>query len=148
MIPSSVASIYDGAFYGCNGLKTVRVAAGDTERVKAMIADSYSGIDVDSLTFVEMLADGGPYKETVDGIEWTFMVEFGMARVGGYDWEDDYYWYLAISGETLGAITIPSKLGDCPVTSIESFAFAGCIGLTSVTIPDGVTSIGDYAFWE
>ena len=27
------------------------------------------------------------------------------------------------------------------------YAFRGCIGLTSITIPDSVTSIGDGAFW-
>ena len=32
------------------------------------------------------------------------------------------------------------------VTSIEDYAFYGCSGLTSVVIPDGVTSIGWYAF--
>ena len=38
---------------------------------------------------------------------------------------------------------IPS---DGSVTSI-SYAFSGCTGLTSITIPDSVTSIDDYAFW-
>ena len=32
------------------------------------------------------------------------------------------------------------------MTSIGSYAFYGCFGLTSVTIGSGVTSIGDYAF--
>jgi hypothetical protein len=32
------------------------------------------------------------------------------------------------------------------VTSIESWTFANCTGLTSVTIPDSVTSIGGSAF--
>ena len=36
-------------------------------------------------------------------------------------------------------------IGDC-VTSIGSYAFYGCSSLTSVTIPDGLTSISDYAF--
>ena len=31
---------------------------------------------------------------------------------------------------------------------IESSAFLGCHGLTSITIPDGVTSIEDYTFNE
>ena len=32
------------------------------------------------------------------------------------------------------------------VTSIGDWAFSDCIGLTSITIPDSVTSIGDWAF--
>ena len=38
--------------------------------------------------------------------------------------------------------TIPNS-----VTSIGDYAFYCCTGLTSVTIPDSVTSIGDYAFY-
>ena len=32
------------------------------------------------------------------------------------------------------------------MTSIRSKAFYGCISLTSITLPNSVTSIGDYAF--
>ena len=41
----------------------------------------------------------------------------------------------------LTSITIPNS-----VTSIGKWAFQGCSGLTSVTIPNSVTSIGDLAF--
>ena len=41
----------------------------------------------------------------------------------------------------LTSITIPES-----VTSIGSWAFSGCSGLTSITIPDSVTSIGNNAF--
>ena len=41
----------------------------------------------------------------------------------------------------LTSVTIPNS-----VTSIGDYAFSDCSGLTSVTIPNSVTSIGDYAF--
>ena len=41
----------------------------------------------------------------------------------------------------LTSITIPNS-----VTSIENYAFDGCSGLTSITIPNSVTSIGVSAF--
>ena len=44
-------------------------------------------------------------------------------------------------------IIIPNKYLGLPVTKIDSSAFSGCTGLTSVTIPDSVTSICYYAFW-
>ena len=47
--------------------------------------------------------------------------------------------FLVCSGLT--SLTIPSG-----VTSIGYYAFDGCSGLTSLTIPSGVTSIGGYAF--
>ena len=74
--------------------------------------------------------------ETVNGITWNYTVSDGKASLDGT--------YDALSG----AITIPSTLGGKPVTSIGYRAFCGCSGLTSVTIPNSVTSIGFSDFME
>ena len=50
-----------------------------------------------------------------------------------------YYAFYGCSGLT--SLTIPSGF-----TSINNYTFYGCSGLTSLTIPSGVTSIGNYAF--
>jgi hypothetical protein len=47
---------------------------------------------------------------------------------------------------TTGAVTIPSSLNNLPVTEIDSYAFRNCTGITSVTIPNSITTIGYSAF--
>ena len=75
-----------------------------------------------------------------------------------------YYTYTVSNGKATitagskslkGNVTIPSKLGGYPVTKIqgskydyvEGGAFENCTGLTSITIPDSITSIGMRAFY-
>ena len=54
------------------------------------------------------------------------------------------------SGSYSGAVVIPESVEyegvSYAVTSIGGSAFFDCSGLTSVTIPNSVTSIGDCAF--
>ena len=80
--------------------------------------------------------------ETVDGIEWHFVVNDGKAAVQGESG------ITAITNATTGTLIIPSSLGGMPVTSIGYNAFYKCSGLTSVVIPNSVTEIGDSAFYE
>ena len=58
-----------------------------------------------------------------------------------YTSNDDLGNYVFYDCSGLTSLTIPSG-----VTSIGSEAFSGCSGLTSLTLPSSVTSIGDYAF--
>ena len=50
------------------------------------------------------------------------------------------YCFDGCSGLT--SITIPSS-----VTSLGAYCFGGCSGLTSITIPSSVTSLGDCCFY-
>ena len=73
-----------------------------------------------------------------------------MKRIITANEQEKYYFKgdFEIIGDTVvsykgkdSSVTIPNS-----VTSIGNYAFAWCTGLTSITIPNSVTSIGDYAF--
>lgn len=87
-------------------------------------------------------------KETVDGIEWTYMVvseadktcKVGASELKYSGSESEYYWentQLAIDVNTTGTISIPSKLNDYTVVAIAEGAFIDC-KISSVIIPEGV----------
>ena len=54
--------------------------------------------------------------------------------------------------EYSGSVSIPKEVSyngnKYSVTSIGNYAFGNCSGLTSVTIPNSVTSIESDAFWQ
>lgn len=74
-------------------------------------------------------------------LEWTYEALDNEASVGGGSTE-----LRAIPRDTYGPINIPAQLGGLPVTKINAYAFDGCSDITSVTIPDSVSSIGKHAF--
>ena len=65
--------------------------------------------------------------------------------------EDEYY---NTSNDVIGEFAFYGCSGltslNLPdgITSIGESAFSNCSGLTSLTLPDGITSIGEYAFYN
>ena len=77
-------------------------------------------------------------------LTWSLDTETGLLTINGSGAMADYDW----NGypwydfhESINAVSLPEGL-----TSIGNYAFCGCSFLTSVTIPDSVTSIGTEAF--
>ena len=77
--------------------------------------------------------------ETVDGIQWSYVMDDGRAKVTNWNGNP------AIDSSTTGAIVVPDSLGGCPVTAIGAYAFYQMTGITSLTIPEGVEEIEYYA---
>ena len=79
--------------------------------------------------------------KTIEGVDMTFKVISAEEKTCEvyYDEESDT---PAIDIYTTGTVTIPNTPNGYSVTDIGKYAFGGCSGLTSVTIPNSVTYIG------
>jgi len=81
------------------------------------------------------------------------IITFGAVNVSAELYGDFYYSIdngkACITGYkgTTRNLTIPAKINGYPVV-IGDNAFRRCDSLSKVTISEGITSIGDYAFWD
>ena len=84
------------------------------------------------------------YDVDVGGVEMVIPYEIDGVEITSVDLGYDFYntWEAWGGADLITSVTIPNS-----VTSIGEYAFAGCSSLTSVTIPNSVTSIGEYAFY-
>ena len=69
-----------------------------------------------------------------------------MKKIWKYKREDDGIHITGYKGNE-SEISVPDRIGKTPITGIDETAFSQCDGLTSITIPDSVKSIGAKAFF-
>ena len=158
VIPNSVTSIGDYAFYGCSGLTSVTIPNsvtsigesafdGCSDLTSVTIPNSVTSIGNEAfrrcyrLTFVTLncnaiVSKNYPSDSSLEGYfgsqVQSYIIGNSVTGIG------DYAFHFC---SALTSIEIPNS-----VTSIGDGAFEGCSDLTSVTIPNSVTSIGDGAF--
>jgi hypothetical protein len=140
-IPDNVTSIGDYAFSGCSSLTSVTIGKAVTS-----IGDGSFAYCI-SLTSVTI----------PDGVKQVHFMAFAScssltaitvdanntnyASIGGVLYNKATTTLIQCPSGMAGALTIPNN-----VTSIGDYAFASCTSLTSLTIGNGVTSIGYNSF--
>ena len=145
-IGNSVTSIGNDAFEGCTGLKTIYNFSN--------ITFSKGSSDNGYIAYYADKVYNAPYGSIEGDFIWcnlnganTLVCYLGevaeLTLPADYNGENYVIGNEAFKGcNGLTSITIPNS-----VTSIGSYAFYGCSGLTSIVIPNSVTSIGSYAFY-
>ena len=146
-IPDSVTSIGAGAFSDCRGLTSVIIGSGVTSIGNDAFYFCFKLVEVinnSSLNIVKgsenngevgyyaLNVKNGGTSEIVNNDGYLF-----------YTYDNTNYLLGYVGDET--QLTLPSDYNGQGY-EIYTEAFYKCTGLTSVTIPDSVTSIGGYAF--
>ncbi len=166
IIPNSVTSIDGGAFSGCSNLGSVTIpnsvtsignyAFDECGFTSISIPNSVNSIgnyafngcsNLTSVTFGNSVSHIGHaafmYCNSLTSVHYTGDVSqwCGIEFSGSYSNPLEYAHHLYIDNNEVTSVTIPDSF-----TSIGDFQFRGCRSLNYLTIPSSVTSIGEHAF--
>ncbi len=125
-LPAAITSIGDAAFEACHNLASINIPAGVTS-IGNNVFDSCALTDIDLPDDLTSIGN-----HAFDGCRFTSIeIPSKVKTIGSH----------AFYSCSLTTVVIPDS-----VQSIGNHAFAQCSSLTSVTLGNGVTSIGDNAF--
>ena len=138
-IPSNVNAIAENAFVDATQIKSVVIPSS----VTSIACGAFYGCSSLERITLPLVDDN-----VNDGSTYPFGHIFGTKSYGGVSSVKQFYKHN--EGTNTNYYYIPSSLKSVTINggNICDYAFYNCTGLTSVTIGNGVTSIGDYAFYN
>ena len=149
-IPNSVTTIGANAFNGCIDLISVKMG----KKVRSIGDEAFSGCSsLTSITLPNMLESIGNRAFSSCAIV-SITIPDNVTEIGEEAFKNSSSLTTAILGEGIteikqqtfyGCTSLSSVIIPDEVTSIGNNAFNGCV-LTSITIPNSVEEIGEYAF--
>ena len=142
-IPNSVTSIGSFAFMGCNSLTSVNIPEGVTSIGKQVFSGCNSLTSVTIPKSVTSIGNQAFYGcERLTSVHIPDVAAWCNIIFGSSDSNPLYFAnHLYLNGNEIIDLIIPNG-----VTSIGTYAFRNCSNFTSITIPNSVTSIGRHAF--
>lgn len=144
VIPDNVAVIGYRAFKDCTNLKTV-VFSQKLESIEAGAFENCTSLTEISLPDSLFEFRGVGAFSGCTGLTKITLPFIGLKK---NPTGQEKRWLFAIFGNTVG--TVPSSLKEVVLTGGETLngsAFSDCSSLTSITLPDSLTEIKDYAFY-
>ena len=148
VIPDSVTSISEWAFYNCTSLTSIEIPDSVTSIDSYAFSGCYKLVEVINHSSLNIKAGSSNYgyvgyyaKEVHNG-------ESKIVNQNGYLFYtyNNVNYLLGCVGNDTDLILPENYNGEN--YEIYKYAFCNCTSLTSVVIPDSVTSIGEYAFFN
>ena len=142
VISNTVTEIGNFVFYGCDELKSVKLPS----RLKKLGYSFIANTQITSLTIPAGLtycATGGSSSDTMFGpLGDANTLKELILEPGMECIPDNLALVKSVSNTHLTSVSIPDS-----VTSIGKYAFKNCVKLVNISIPDSVTVISDGAFY-
>ncbi len=142
VISNTVTEIGNFVFYGCDELKSVKLPS----RLKKLGYSFIANTQISSLTIPAGLtycATGGSSSDTMFGpLGDANTLKELILEPGMECIPDNLALVKSVSNTHLTSVSIPDS-----VTSIGKYAFKNCVKLVNISIPDSVTVISDGAFY-